>query len=168
MAGRQSPPLPFQPLSTAAMAPHSSSPSSSSSGATTSVQVGESVCFVSLAQALTLPLLQRCAFGPRRQQTLRRFPLAFRELSFTRQRPPPSLSTPSLLHPLPLALPPLSLLLPHPGKNKCSLLTKSILPIPHSMRSLQAPPSLSFRAFWKALIAPFSPTGKLVAARPLP
>lgn len=111
--------------------------------------------------------LQRCAFGPRPLQTLRRFPLAFRKLSFTQQRPLPSPSTPSLLRPLLLVLPPLFPLLPHPGKNKYLPLTKSILPIPHSMRSSQPQLSPSFRAFSKVSIAPSLPMAKLVAARPL-
>ena len=151
------------------MAPHSSSPSLSlsSSGATTSVQVGEYLSF-SLPSSLVLIYSQRCAFGPPRPQTLRRFPLAFRGLSFTQQPPRPSPSTPSLPHPLPLVLPPLFPRLPHLAKNKSLLLTRSIPPLPHSMRSLQPPPCLLFRAFSKALIAPFSPTAKLVAARPLP
>ncbi|KAH0830717.1 kinesin-domain-containing protein [Lanmaoa asiatica] len=80
------------------MAPHSSTPSSSSSGATTSVQVGEFLFLLrSGAKVLIFLYLQPCAFGPRPLQTLRRFPLVSRKLSFTQQRPPPSPSMPSLL-----------------------------------------------------------------------
>lgn len=157
--------LPTTPNSTA-MAPHTSSPSlSSPSGATTSVQVGE-LLFLTLSVPRTHPP-QHCAYGPRHLQTWRRFPLAFREPSFTQYRPQLSLSMLSLLRLLPPVLLPRSLALPRQGKNKCLLSTKSIPPIPHSMRSLRPPLNLSFRAFSKALIVLFSPMAKLVAARPL-